>query len=315
MSLKDIKTLVKAYSGITSPDVNQDLLLIADINRAAQQIWFSRDLPVSLKEVTVKATSDLRISLPSFVKSIRAIRSCLWDDLWTLHDLRPRYNSLDWPNKWNKGRVIGEFPTANDLSGAPGTINIASVTETGLTVTIIGSTSTSNRVTDTISIPISAVIQSISWTKTFTEIQFIRKNQVTENDVILKSSDDTEISIIYADQKEARYIVIDVSCYPTIQTCPDGTFSFEVLYKPACPLLIEDEDSFPLVDYDEDIAMKTIQLQLEGQEGKETLALLKDKRIDRNIKEKTFDKTGTIQHKMCFKKNRVMDMFDWRLRF
>lgn len=307
MSLYNILRKVRSDSGMNSPllNVEQNAQLIDKINEAADEIYSMKDLPVTLQEVYVRATNDQRISLPPFVGEIRAIRSVEYDNQWTLHDLRPRYNSLDWPNKWNKARIIGEFPTKDEEENiAPGTINYPVVDAT-LTVTIVGETANSNRGIDSI---IQTGVSTV-WIKTFTAIRAIRKNKITDYNVVINNADGEEIAVIYADQLESRYLVLDISMYPNIQTCDDGIIVFEVLFKPRLNRMENDEDSFPVSGYDDIIALRTKQLLLEDQEGKEAQAILKYEKSKVRLKEKTEDKVGTTEHMLQFAPNPILNIF------
>lgn len=311
MGLEYILRRVMAEAGGNSPELNSDdarAFFVDKINEAAQEIYEQKDLPVILKETFVHATADQQLALPAFVGELRAIRegSCCddsdwYDRRWTLRDIRPRYTQAPWPNMWASWRIIGESPLMVELTNAAqGTVSVP-VADPDLVVTILGSTATSNRSSDNITMTGT----DVSWTKQFTDIQAIRKNKVTDYDVYILDAEGTEISVIYADQLEARSLIVDVSKYPSLGlcACEDGTYIMQVLYKPRLPRLENDEDAFPLTGYDNEIILKTKQLLCEDEEGKEQRALLMHQKVQNKLDNKIQDKTGTTQKNISFGRN------------
>jgi hypothetical protein len=311
MALKDILRRVMAESGFNTPDLNtaQRPYLIDKINEACEEIWEAKDLPVSLKECCVRATADRQLALPGFVGELRAIRQGCDDTInlnarMSLKDIRSKHVETEWKRLWNNWRIIGESPICIELTEtAPGTIDIEA-TEDDLTVTITGSTLTSNRASDTITIAAT----SQAWTKSFTDIVSIRKNKVTESDIVIYDAAGDEMSIIYADQLEARFIIVDISKYPFTGACQcaDGSYITEVLYKPRCPRLENDEDVFPLVGYDNVIVLKTKQLLAEEQEGQEVRAVMMHEKAKMKVEQKIQDKTSVTRKGISFGRNPLM---------
>lgn len=307
MSLRYIIRRVAKEIGVSSPELNpeQKAALIDIINQAAEEVYENKDLPISLKEVYVKANTNKRMSLPPFVGEIRAIRSTIWNDNWTIQDLRPRYHARDWPNKWKNFRLIEYSPIKTELTSAtPGTIEYP-IVDGKLAITLVGETANSSRTVETIYQ--GALIQV--WTNSFLSFKAIRKNKVTSYDVVIKDADGIEIATLYADQLESRYVIIDISQYPSLVTCSDGTFPMEVLYKPRMSRLENDEDTFPVDGFDDVIVIKAKQLLTEDQEGKEQRAILMQAKGDKILNQKVENKTGTIQKKIKFGRNPLLGLF------
>lgn len=306
MALKYIFDAVASKIGI-DPELNpeQASWLKEQINVAANRLYRSKDLPIQLKEVFCKITNEQTTILPGFVGEVRAMRSQQWNDVWTLNDIRPRYHTSDWPNQWNKARLIAEVPIGIEiLNAAPITIEYPEIDES-IIVTAVGETINSNRGIDNITI--AATINT--GTKSFTEITALRKNKPTTYNVTVKDSSGATISHIYADQTEARYLVMDVSKYPTIRDCSDGTFVMEVLYKPTLPKLINDEDAFPLIGYDDVLIKMTLQVIAEDEEGKEQRAILMDQHAKELREDIIQDKTGTTEKPMFMAPHGLYDLF------
>lgn len=305
MSLLQILTEVARKTGVDLTNAGQRGILVDEVNKAAREVYRHKDIPVSLKEVYIRATPNKELALPPFVGELRAIRSGCKDyctQKWELHTMYPRYNKVEWVNQWKNWRKKGTSPVGIEwLTTAPGTITYP-VVDNELTITIVGETANSNKATD--NIVMSAT--SRPWTKTFLNINRIAKNKITEYDVILSDADGNECAIIYADQLESRYQLVDVSEYPTSYgccTCDDGTNIMELLYKPILPYMSLDTDFFPVDGFDDAIIVKTLQLLTEDEEGKEQRAILMDAKAERLINEASDDKNGHISRKISFKRN------------
>ena len=305
MSLQYILNRVSRSQNIDLTDEGQRSWLVDIINEAADEVYSEKDLPLVLKECTVRVLNDYRIALPAFVGVVRAIRSTKYNDLWTLKDVRARFNSVDWPERWNKGRIIGESPIAVDpTSTSPGTLEIHEA-DSDCTVTLVGSTINSNRESDTVTMDDTEK----DWSLSFQEIKAIRKNIVTDHDIVIKDADGNEISILYADQKEARYILMDISEFPGFVDCADGSFMMEVLFKPRLPRMERDEDSFPLQGYDDIIILRTKQLLAEEEEGKESRALLMNEKSKQKLRHKIDDQVGTTEKRIFYKRRPMQGYF------
>lgn len=306
MSLSYILKRVESSSGVSSPDLNEEQVeLLKDfINQAASEIYKSRDLPVVLKEVSIRASNLARLSLPPFVGEIRGVRSCRFNNLWSLNDIRPRYSQNDWSTKVDKIRIIGESALANEiLESSPVTVQYP-VIDGDLTISIKGETSNSNSATDNI------VMTAISGTgtKQYIDINSIKKSKLTDYNTTILDADGNELAIVYADQLESRYLIVDVSDYLKLQDCADGTFGMEVLYKPRLNKLINGEDEFPLQGYDDIIVLKTKQLLAEEEVGQENRAILMNQKSKMLIDEMTQDKTGTTVKKLHVADNKLLGL-------
>lgn len=305
MPLLYILQQVSRKSGL---DIANDRPLLLDIiNEAAKEVYEKKDLPGCLREIYARASTNKELALPSFIGELRAVRSTLWNDVFRLQDMRPRYNSRDWPNKWKAWRIKGYGAIHTELTNAgPLTLTIPTADST-VTVTIVGETVDSNRVADTITMSATSKVA----TKSFTSIRGLIKNKINNENITILDADGAEISVIFADQLEARYVIVDVSEYPDWQNCPDNVM--EVLYKERLPRMENDYDIFPCDGFDDVIVLKAMQLLTEGQEGKEQRSILMGMKADELASRKTEDKTGTLHRKIGFGEQKKFGIF--RRRF
>lgn len=306
MGLGYILNKVAAEMGYNLNDSSDRAYLVDKTNEAARAIYRRQDIPISLKECFVRVTPDNEMSLPPFIGEPRAIRPGCKDYCfthWVLHSMWGKYTKQQWAIQWKNWRVKGTSCLAIDIiNTAPGTIEIATADPT-LVITLVGENDDSNNVVESITMDAT----SKTWTKQFVTFKRIYKNKVSDFNIIIKDIAGNEISMIYADQIEARYSIIDVSEYPKNLcgdcTCPDGSFIMEVLYKPILPVMSLDSDSFPVADYDDVIVIKTKQLITELQEGKEDRAILMENKAKQELKDINQDKSGTVEKRLNFKRN------------
>lgn len=304
MGFEYIYNTVAAETGLTN--TNQRGYLTTKINEAAREIYRRKDLPIILQECFVRVTRNNEVSLPPFIGEVRAIRPGSRDYCtlrWELHTMYPRYNKQEWVHMWKNWRMKGKRAYALEFNNvAPGTIEIHEA-DTDCIVTIVGENENSNNVSESITLSEA----SVAWTKEFDTIKRIYKNKRTEYNIIIKDADGNEISMIYADQTDANYQIVDVSEYPLSlccdAQCDDGTYIMEVLYKPILPEMKEFSDSFPVPDYDDVIVAKTLALLLEKEEGKEDRALLTHNKANQLVRDIVEDKTGNVVRKLTYKAN------------
>lgn len=307
MALKYIFDEVASKIGLTNPELNpeQATWLKRKINIAANRLYRNKDLPFQLSEIFVRITNEQTLILPGFVGEVRAMRSQRWDDLWTLNDIRPRYSQKDWPNKWNKVRIVGEVPIAVELTNSGVFSYEYPVADNTIIVTTVGETALSNREIDNITLAATTNVGL----RSFTQVNFLRKNKPTNYNVTVKDITGAIIAHIYADQLDAKYFVFDISAYPRISDCTDGSFVMEVLYKPMLPRLENDEDSFPLLGYDDVLVKMTMQVISEDEEGKEARAVLMNEQSKELVRDIVEDKVGTTQKPMFVEEHPLYDLF------
>lgn len=312
MSLKYILERVESNVGINDPTLNpqQRILILNVINEAAREIYRTTDLPGCLKEVDIQVQSNLTMALPAFVGSVRAIKiNTNWNWIgyrYSLQGIQSRYSTVQWSRLWNKFTVIGESPIANELlTQLPLRFKYPIIDET-LIVTTIGETAKSNRAID--NTPIVAI--ELNGSKNFINISSIKKNKITDYNLTILDGNENELAVIYADQLDSLYTLIDISKYPDLnqlgQCCVGDTpkgYMATILFKPRLNILQNDEDEFPVKGFDDIIVMRAKQLLAEDTDANLALGLYQKSMSQ--LKSEIEDKTGTYQAKLSVSPNPI----------
>jgi len=307
MAVKDILRKVAADVGATNyaTDAATRSRLLELINEAAEELWENNDLPGCLRELFVRVPADYVIFLPSYVGELRSIRDTDLRRPWTLSDLRPRYHVHEWPSNWMGWRFIGTSAIKAEITNsAPFTLAIP-VADSELEITITGQTANAARRADTITMSALSNLATLG----FTSVDAIRANKLPTYDVTITDADDNEIAVLHSNSLETRYLMYDVSEYPSVGNCSDNTRLMEVLYKMRLPRLENDDDLFPVPEYDKILASKTVQLFAERQQGGEERAIMMHKKVDMLVKKKQQDKTGHLEKKIKFAEDPLLGMF------
>ena len=310
MSLSYILSRVESNAGVNNPNLNpqQRTLILQVINEAAKEIWRTTDIPGALKEVDIQVQANLTMALPAFVGSVRAIKiNTNWNWVgyrYSLQGIQSRYSTIAWSRLWNKFTVIGESPIANELLTQLPLRFKYPVIDSDLIITTVGETSNSNRAID--NTPITAI--ELNGSVNYINIGSIRKNKVTDYNLTILDGNENELAIIYADQLDSLYTLIDISKYPDLtginQCCigdtPNG-YMATVLYKPRLNVLQNDEDEFPVRGYDDIIVMRAKQLLAEDTDAQLAIGLYQKSMSQ--LKSEIQDKTGTYQAKLSVSPN------------
>ena len=252
------------------------------INEAAKELYDAQDYPYCLDELVLEVNRTGLVSLPPFVGIPRALREACTQIPWRLSTMRPRYHAGNWAqDSYNNWRDIGYSPLAVQLDNtAPPVIVIPKIDCDSVMVTIVGSTANANQVVEN---------KTLTALRTQFETPFInyvviRKDAVSAFDIVVEDANGNEISVIYNNELEANFRIIDVSNYPHAQPI-DQTVTMELLYKKRLPLLTNDNDEFILKDYEEILINKSVQLYLEDK-GNVEGALMFDKKAERTANQK-----------------------------
>lgn len=274
--LSDIKQFAREIVGLPESD---DALL-RYINRAAQELYDSHDLPNSLWEAFFTfGTQTQLITLPWYVGDIRGVRRHQYSNKIQVVDSRPRYHYSPWVQPLDQWRIIGNTPlTVSQTQAGTLTVTIAVAESTAFTVRIRGQTTTASIASETLTFPAGATSQTT--TIQFTQpapfgIVAITKSRKTLTDVtITQSSDALEIARIPNCMLEASNRLLQVH---------DGEFNtafgtdelVEVLFKwPFIPL-DADEDMFLGTNrYDQAVVWKLREIWHSTRKGEEEIAML-----------------------------------------
>ncbi len=299
MSLDYILRRFCQKSGL-SRDTEADKQICIDyIQEAAKELYEASDLYGCIDEVVLAVNDRSTISLPSFIGIPRAMRQVDLERSFRLSSIRPRYHNSNWSQEsYMNWRDKGYSPLAVDLTNtAPPKVIVPAVDCGDISVTIVGSTSKSSRVVET------KVITELEtqFETSFLTIEVIKKDKISTYDVIIVDANDNELSIIYSNELQAQFRIIDVSNYPYSGT--DQSIGMEVLYKKRLLTFSKDTDEFPIQGYDDVIIAKAVQLRLEDA-GNAEGAVLYDKKAERTARRIADDQTKgkdirieTIRHR------------------
>ncbi|MAT11052.1 MAG: hypothetical protein CMM02_08595 [Rhodopirellula sp.] len=292
MSLEYILDRVGKKLGINPNDSHQRSIMLDYVNEAAQELYEESDMVGSLTEDSFYVQGDKTIALPSNVSSVRAIREKESQTTWNLSNLTERYafNNLEQDDRtWRIKGYETFMVTPTSYSGMKAT---ATQAMTDITLTVVGSRSGATRFVEEVEMDAT----SNTFSTTFTSIESIIKSDVCTYDISIKQSDDTVVAVIPNNEKESRYLIVDVSEYPwESDAAQNDEHTLEVLYKKKLPYLSKDSDEFPADGYDNIIINKVMQLFLEEQ-GKMEEAILYDRKATRSLGRRNADlERGQLQ--------------------
>jgi hypothetical protein len=288
MSLEYILRRFCQKTGLSRDNAEDKLVCLDYINEAAGEWYESNDYPGCLEEIVAAVNNKSTIALPPFVGIVRAIREVDTEIPWRLSSMRSRYQQSNWEDEaFMNWRDKGVFPVAVDIvNAAPPLVVVPKVDCDVITVTIVGSTSNASRVTESKQI----TELETQFETPFLTYESIKKDKVSSYDVIIKDAEGNEISIIYNNELEATFRIIDVSNYPFTSgaVMEDITMGMEILYKKKLARLINDTDELPVKGYDDVVINKAVQLYMEDK-GNVDGATLFDGKAERTANRKAKD--------------------------
>lgn len=272
--------------GLDPSDEAQREVLLRFVNEAANELYDQSDMGMSLMEDVFLVHGDQTIALPSYVGPLRAMREYSTHVTWKLNDMRPRYSDSNWPDRWRNWRLKGVAGIHTALiNEAPLGVMVHEVETPNVVVTISGSTTTAQFVSESITVDNIVKVGTLNFVG---NVRF-KKNRVNNHNLTLHDADGTEISMLPNNMLEARYRIVDVSLYPWTSTTSGPTSHYmEVLYKEALPWFENDDDEYPVSGYDNIIVNKVLQLWHEEQ-GKPDLAVAFDSKATRSLARKNED--------------------------
>ena len=311
-----------AKVGLSASDTNQRNVMLGILNEAAQYVYEETDVVGSLVEDEFYVAGNQRIAMPKEVYAIRAMREKTSKVPWKLTDQRAEYQSNNWISDLSCWRIIGYSPIKTSLSSdvtavdrSSGVLSViwyndASADEK---LTIVYKTNKVN-LTDVWSAHLysGGLTLGISPNTDYDIediISITRSGQVATETRggKIQIIDTNTPSIIYAeldyDEKESRYLMVDVSEYPWDETsAADDEHTLQVLYKKSLKYLNQDTDMFPAPNYENIIVTKMMQLWLEEQ-GKHQEAVLMDGKVSRDLGRRSTDLERGQIHKVQFHRN------------
>jgi hypothetical protein len=266
------------------------VVLLRYLNEAARELYDQSDMIGIMMEQVFKVNGNQTISLPYYVGPVRAARKYLFgSQAMHIHQMRPRYNQINWKDMWNNLRIRNTqalMATIQNIS--VGILTVATVENPPTSVTLVGPTSSSSQIQETIVMD-STIKQTVNC---FTDyITVMKPNGVNTYDITLSDVDGNVLTIIPNCMQEANYQILDVSQWPFFNTNSSNPFAnyLEILYKKALLYLFNDSDCFPSkTNYDDILVNKMMQLYNEEQ-NKSDIALAYDSKATRSLARKQED--------------------------
>jgi hypothetical protein len=280
MSVKYILGQAGAKMGLNPNDPSQRPVLLRFLNEAAPELYHQADMPGSLMEQVFKVNGDQTITCPMNVGRIRGAREIDSQLAWSINQMRPRYNTFNWPDMWRNLRLKNKQALMATVSNqSVGVLTVPAVETPAIVVTLTGSTLLSSSITE--SVTMDAV--SKNTINNFTDYTAVRKDRPNNYDVTLSDVDGKVLTIIPNMELQAQYQIVDVSQCPWLQVSSSQLDHYlEILFKRALPYLSDDSQEFPANDCDNIVVNKMLQLWAEEQ-NKLDIAMSYDAKATRSL--------------------------------
>lgn len=314
MALIDIIRDVAPLMGVDASNTNQRDYLIARINKAANEIYSITDIPKCLREqVFCIDTDEKQLTLPYYVYKVRGIRNYDTTARIKLEDMRPRYfkgpqaayqNILTWREK-------PDIILARELSSAgPLTLKLASAATVAFTVTIVGSTTIADQVSETVSFAIGATSRTTTGSFTaFPGVVNIQKSRLIDQNISIQDLNGNEVSFIANSEYKPQYTLIQNIDNKFAQTGGLLSDSFEILYKVKFSNFRNDYDVFPVSNFDDIVGWKTLAQYystLTNPKAKQNVLDYETRIVDAMTR-RVFDAENSDEKEIQFAPNRFVD--------
>lgn len=301
--------------GLNPADTEGDRkVLLRFLNEGATELWEQADVEGSLWEQMFQVNGDQMIALPPYVGPLRAMREYNTHVAWKLSNMRPRYNQINWMDRWRQWRQKGTspimYPVANQSQM---TVTVATLDNPPITVSVVGPTPFATNTFEDLVMDSSctqvkdAAGNVTAYTKTttnqFLDVTAFKKDRVNGCDVTLSDADGNILSQLPNNQLLMRYRLIDVSLYPWSNTDMSiADHYMEVLYKKALPWFENDDDEYPTPGHDWILVNKMLQLWCEEQ-GKGPEAVAYDAKATRSLARKKMDAERGVEQEVSLGEN------------
>lgn len=224
--------------------VQQRDKLLDVLNRSAAEMYQEINCNRIRREISVLVTKDLRIALPSMVGDLLGVRVHTADRPFDVEPMSPRYVSDTHGYRYHNWRDLGISP----FHTTPTDVNVLTL-ETPIledaVVTITGRTNVAAREVEEITVDESPKDTTKLW---YPNIQSIVSLSNRNCDITIKDSEGIEVAVLYNNENQTRYKLVDVSQYFSGPDSVDGQTLVDVLYKEPLYYLTLDSDQFPAGD-------------------------------------------------------------------
>jgi len=304
--LKNILQELSAETGISLTVPLERAMLISRINRAAKELYETKNLFGSIFESVFDIGVECnQISLPWYVKTVLGMRYYDGRMAIEFEDIVNRYfQSLNTEIWYLKFRTQEKNSLAREISNQSQLIfSIPVVESEDINITVIGTTDAASERKEIVNIPAGSLLgNTIGLYKD--PVKTIRKDRVTTNDITIKDIEDNELGVIPNHLERSEYNIIQIldSTSPPSNSNMDG---IEVIYERPFSPFVNDEDEFVFGDtYDDAIIWKYLEHRSKTPE--QALAYqIKIKQLIANIWQKA--KMG-VKQKLSFKRGPYFNM-------
>jgi len=293
MSVKYILQQFGNKVGMNPAQPNQRATMLRFVNEAAMELYDEADMTGVLMEQLFKINGDQTIAFPTYVGQLRAVRPWDVETPWHINQMRPRYNQINWPDKWRNYRIKNKHPLSCSVRNQSIIkFTVTAVESPAVVITIAGPTDFADRAFETITMD-ALEKQTVN---AYNDIDLLEKDRVNNYNISVTDVDGLELAILGNNRLKSEYLHIDVSTFPYLNNPGGGAAAhwMETLYKKALPYLSLDSDEFPAPNYDNVIVNKAIQLYYELQE-KPDLAALYDGKATRTMGRKMSDENAATE--------------------
>lgn len=293
MSVQYILKLVGAKTGMSVLQANQRNTMLRWLNEASDELYNQADPPGSLWEQVFRVNGDQSITMPWYIGSVRGVREKDSQIAWSISQMRPRYNTFNWPDMWRNIRLKNTQCLQRTVSNkSQAVITVNAIETPPIVVTLVGPTEESSSMSESI-VMTSTIMQS---TNSFVDYTAITKDRFSLYDVTISDVDGNQLSLIPNNRKEAMFQILDISSCPWLaQAFSTLDHYVEILYKKANYLLQNDSDEWVFgSNYDNILVNKCLQLWAEEQE-KQDVATAYDNKATRSLARKHDDQNDATE--------------------
>jgi len=306
--LKDILNRIAEIYGDNIDDESDRAKVIANVNRAAKELYFSFDIRECLDEGIFNVNVDSQqVALPYYVHDVRGMRWSNSREKISADDARNRYqwNFFDTEIWTLRFRKLKPSPVEREINNESVLkLSIPYANGSSFTVSVAGSTSNSSRFTE--EVEFSATDTEKYTVGNYQEpILSITKSAKTKYDVTVKDVEDNTVSIIPNHLLEASYTIYQI--YDTENTgLQQNQDAIEVIYKRAFEPLADDYDSYWGVNnYDDCIFWKYSEIK-ESKDDK--MAKIFYAKCNQTFNDVTRHEEAGKKRKFAIKNNRFLKL-------
>jgi hypothetical protein len=307
--LIDVLTRLSADTGMDLVNKRDALLRLA--NNGAKELHKRLETTAIFREVTLAVYPNKVVSLPAYVGDLRGMRIHSCDVTFDLHSLgNPRFVNNTQSYKINNWRDVGTSPVHTYLASAgPLTLTVEAPESTPITVTILGETDQSAEYSEDITI--SATTQTT--TGNFAVVKSISCTEQRTYDIKVYDINAIEVAVLYNNQRQTRYKVVDVSqVFYAVDTTAGENF-VDIMYKLPIVEFTRDADTFyGGDDFDEAWYNMCMFIWLKPMENRASDAKVYLEDALMTVKAAKQSAENGIVKRLCYGKNKFYDLYEVR---